>query len=232
MRQRRMTSRVLKTVAAGTLLLVCHTLREPGAVPSRTSRGGPSVVVALPGSAPRTPASSPGRKTPSREQPRGTTPRQPGFSLEWDRVAGSLPSSLDYVRQEVGGRVGPLDFPSQGLRTSWLPSMGPRGGVLDLSLFFHWDDWKVAVDVHNQASAAGYFPGLNVELYEYPLFVSRRPLLISPRLGFWTEPVSWGVVGSLALEIPLDDNLWLWLEGGVRSARDYPGVRTGLHWSL
>ena len=159
-------------------------------------------------------------------------PRLPGLNLGWVRVPGSLPSTLDLVRREVGSDVSPLDFQTPGLRTEFLPSFSSSGSQLDVNLFFHGDDLQVAVDVHNQASAAGYFPGMAVELYEYPLFLSQRPLLVSPRFGFWTDPASWGLVGSLALEIPLEDDLWLWVEGGVRGATDKASVRTGLHWSL
>jgi hypothetical protein len=254
------------------LLLVSRQLPELGVV---SSRFGKVVQVPLPRlSPPVVVATSRGLVTVP-ERRTAWTPRQPAISypvFDWGSRRGTLPGALDRVRQETGDEVTPLDFEGSGsvdeaiawmgggawttpswLRTTLRSRATPSGTALDLNLFFHWDEWKIVVGIRNQTTVAGYvvngyFPGLNLELYEFPLYLSRQPMLISPRVSVWSQPQvpadsiqAWGVLGSLTLEVPLQDNLWLWLEGQGKSAgwvADNLAVgpelmfRTGLHWSL
>ena len=255
------------------LLLVSQQFAELGVTPTRFVRG--IAVVRSPHLPQTTLVTPPDQVIVLPNKPPSWTPRQPWVAFpvfNWDSRHGLLPGTLDHVRQETGDEVTALDFVGSGgvdqaltwfgggawtmpswLRTTLLTHPTPTGTDLDLNLFFHWDEWKIVVGLRNQTTLAGYtangyYPGLNLELYEFPLYLSRQPVLISPRVSVWSQlPVAadsiqaWGFLGSLTLEVPLQDNLWWWLEGRGKSAGWVAenqtvgpdlGFRTGLHWSL
>jgi len=273
-----MRVRALRLSFTAVLLLDCSLVREPTVVsaPWFTAQGlvlGPVARHAPGPGAPRAqPVSPPVAHPPVTFWPsRVRVTPIPDF--DWGGPGPSLPGTLDLVRAETGEELRPQDFPSgrvestllawpggswslpPWLRTSVKNKATPWGNDFEVNLFFHWDDWKVMVGLRNQATFSGYiptgyFPGMTVELYEFPLRLSHQAPLFTSRVSFWTQPTtrslgfsqeSWGALGSLTLEIPLEDNLWLWVEGRAKT----PGwvadnldvgtdlaVKTGLHWSL
>jgi len=262
-----------RAVVLGGLLLASQPLPDPGVAMIRWGKAVSAVRTAgIPETVKRAPPKAP---EPVPEKRALWTPRPPMVPFpvfDWNATHGALPGALDRVRQETGDEVTPLDFQGSGgvdqamvwmgggawtppswLRTTLRSHATPRGTDLDLNLFFHWDEWKVVLGIRNQTSMTGYtvngyFPGLNLEVYEYPLHLSRLPVLVTPRVSVWSQPMvptdliqAWGLLGSLTLEVPLQENLWVWLEGQGKSAgwvADNQALgpelmfKTGLHWSL
>jgi len=262
---------VAKVFVASGFFFVCSLLTEPS---NDTFR--PTVRMAMPKIEPSPVAArSPVIAPVAEEAPRDRLPsRLAMLPIHWESFPPSQLRTIDFVRRETGDDLSPLDFEdsqSPNPFFSWvgedslsLPSWlhasvksftTPSGSDVDVNLYFHWDDWKVLLAFRNQTTMngpipTGYYPGVTLELYEYPISLSRQPVLVSPRMSLWSQPTdrslgfqneSIGVLGSLTVEVPLSDNLWLWLEGRgksegwvgdnqvIESALD---MKTGLHWSL
>lgn len=206
------------------------------------ARGG-AVTPPLPPLSPR----------PPRTRPRGPVYLAPGRlwvpQVTWDLPSDRRPTTLELVRQDVGPNVTPAEF-SEPFRTTAQLYSTPFGRDLHLNLFLSWQGSRVALSLWNQVNGSGYFPGFDVQLVEMPLSGGPRPILFTPRLGVWAQPASsrgdvvQGPVGALAsmiLEVPVDDNLWFWVEGQEKAAGWVPGIdaqgaaftlRTGFHWNL
>jgi|GEM_PF-3803126 hypothetical protein len=192
---------------------------------------------------------------------RPRVPQPPFPVFDWAVPAPTLPGALDLVRGEAGQEFSPLDFSAvDGALLPWLRGTvknqsNPWGNDFEVNLFFRWDDWKVLVGLWNQTTfsgylPSGYFPGMTVELFELPLRLSHQAPLVTSRVSLWTQPTaralgfsqdSWGALGSMTLEIPLEDDVWLWVEGRGKSpgwVADNPilgpelALRAGLHLSL
>jgi len=190
-----------------------------------------------------------GRLVPHR---RGTVFLAPGRlwvpHVPFDLPADRLPSTLEMVRQDVGPGVTPAEF-SEPFRTTAQIYSTPFGHDLHLNLYLSWQGSRVALSLWNQVNGAAYFPGFDVQLVEMPLSDGPHPILLTPRFGLWAQPTSQadgilypvGALASVILEVPVEDDLWFWVEGQEKAAGWVPGIdtlaatfniRTGLHWNL
>jgi hypothetical protein len=137
--------------------------------------------------------------------------------------------------------VSPQDFAGSGPQGRVDLTQTPDGSSLDLRVFWSYQEWKWAALVQNQTSGGGYYPGVDLELFEYPLKVARNSFLVTPRMALWTEPEgSWGALGALTVEFALRPSFWVWVEAKVKTpgweANDpgtdpAGGFRAGFHWT-
>jgi hypothetical protein len=172
---------------------------------------------------------------------------RPG-DLGWPLAGSVALSTLQKVRGDIGRRANPADFTGPLRGTVELDDT-PFGKNLQVNLFVNWSGARVAVSLWNQVNAVGYFPGVDVQLVEVPLSNGKNPILFTPHLGLWAQPRGlkadsaawdWGAMGALNFEFPIEDNLWVWVEGRTKTLGWMAGadvapdltVRTGLHWSL
>lgn len=263
---------VARLLVASGFFFVCSFFGEPPEgsfrVPARSAV--PKIVRAPKVTSPRVAI-----KPVLEESPRDrVSPRWSMLPIQWETTPPAHLRTIDLVRQEAGEDLRPADFDAPNgydvalsfltdqtwALPSWLRATvknfsTPSGSDLDINLFFHWDQWKIMVGIRNQtvvngAFLAGYFPGMTMELYEFPIYLSRQPILFTSRLGLWSQPTDrtlgvpgepLGVLGALTVEVPLTENLWLWLEGRGKSEGwvgdnealgSGLGFKTGLHWSL
>jgi len=189
--------------------------------------------------------------------------------VTWEKFPRNVTGILERIRDDVGADVSLADFQGPGTLDSfwaWIGISGPTtpawlkatvhsistpfGNGLDLSFFLTSGDTQLAVSVLSQTNAKTYFPGLNFELYEYPVHVAGNLILVTPRVGAWAQPPGlladsgawkWGGLWSLSVEVPLDEGFGLWLEGSEKTEGWATGIddpssgwdlRTGFHWML
>ncbi len=187
----------------------------------------------------------------------------------WAKSPRSVTGILERLREEVGSDVSLWDFVGPGTLDSfwsWIGTSGPTtpfwmkatvksvstsfGMSRNLNLFMTSGDARWAVSLLNQNNSRTYFPGLNLELYEYPFHLANNPILITPRLSLWAQPQGgltdssvwqWGGLWLISLEVPFNEEVGLWVEGlgktegwaqGVDDTSASWALRTGIHWML
>lgn len=65
------------------------------------------------------------------------------------------------------------------------------GYAVDCTAFFKQDVANVAFTLHNYANANKYYPGIELELLQYPLLVKGTyALTFSPRISAWVQPLN------------------------------------------
>ena len=213
-------------------------------------------------------------KAPQALIPPLPVPQAPALALTfrpppvtWGTSPRNVTGIMERLRAEVGSDVSPWDFSGPGTIDdfwTWIGVAGPTtpigmkatvksvatpfGKSTNLNLFLTSGDAQWAISLLSQSNTKGYFPALNLELYEFPFQVAGNPVLISPRMSLWAQPQhqladssvwNWGGLWQVSFEVPLDESFGLWVEGSGKTEGWAPGIeetsagwslRSGVHW--
>jgi hypothetical protein len=161
--------------------------------------------------------------------------------LVWPPGDGPLPGTLDRLRNDIGESVTPQDFLGPEPLGRLDLSSTPGGSALDLRVYWAYQEWRWAAVVQNQSVGQSYYPGLDLELFEYPVKLARNSFLLTPRLAVWTQPQGgWGALGAFTVEFALKPSFWVWVKAKAKSpgweaneAEPDPvgGLQAGFHWT-
>jgi hypothetical protein len=92
-------------------------------------------------------------------------------------------SGIDITNSETGTSF-KFSFGLRHLLTSF-------GYTIDCNLFWQRGIFNVFASIHNYINGARYFPGLELELVEFPMQMgSLAPIKLTPRLMTWLQPES------------------------------------------
>jgi len=94
------------------------------------------------------------------------------------------------------------------------------GYSVDATGFFKHGDFNGCVTLHNYANGQKYFPGLELEALQYPLFFATA-ITVSPKINIWLQPLnqdfwtasySGGGLAALKCSFPVYQHFGAWVE--------------------
>jgi hypothetical protein len=90
------------------------------------------------------------------------------------------------------------------------------GSTINLNMFIKKSEVNLFVSVLNQMNYKSYFPGLDVQLSDYPVKVFDKQIYLGGRAMAWLQPqdqnfktdkAQFGALGSISLSVPVNDIL-------------------------